>query len=207
MAGTTQAKKPMPTIGVDKYTFFKLLTDDEEGSTYDEAQGLPGTVEIAPTDSGETDVFDADNGAYVVDAYVDKRGHDITNADIPPEVDMAWRGLTAVNGMVQVKGDVIKAPYFAVAWRITKADGTFRYVRYVKGTYSFASAVGGKTKPSQGASEKQTAQATFTAVARDCDKICYEYIDSDKLPEGLTVAEVETGWFSDPNYQPVKSAG
>ena len=30
-------KKPLPTIGVDKYTFFKVLSDDETGTTYDEA--------------------------------------------------------------------------------------------------------------------------------------------------------------------------
>ena len=56
--------KPLPTIGVDKYTFFKVLTDDSKGTTYGEPYTLKGTVQISPTDNGGEDTFDADNGAY-----------------------------------------------------------------------------------------------------------------------------------------------
>ena len=61
-------KKPLPTIGVDKYTFFKVNEDSVSGTEYGEAYNLKGTVEIAPTDSGGSDVFDADNGAYEASA-------------------------------------------------------------------------------------------------------------------------------------------
>ena len=30
----TEKRKPLPTIGVDKYTFFAVLTDTSEGATY-----------------------------------------------------------------------------------------------------------------------------------------------------------------------------
>lgn len=93
MANTAK-RKPLPTIGVDKYTFFAVLTDTSEGATYGDPYNLRGTVEIAPTDAGGSDVFDADNGAYETSNYIEKLGHDITNADIPPEVDSMWRGLT-----------------------------------------------------------------------------------------------------------------
>lgn len=112
-------KKPLPTIGVDKYTFFKVNEDSVSGTEYGEAYNLKGTVEIAPTDSGGSDVFDADNGAYEASSYIEKLGHDITNADIPPEVDAMWRGLTRKNGVVEVGNDV-KTVYFGVAWRILK---------------------------------------------------------------------------------------
>lgn len=134
-------KKPLPTIGVDKYTFFKVNEDSVSGTEYGEAYNLKGTVEIAPTDSGGSDVFDADNGAYEASSYIEKLGHDITNADIPPEVDAMWRGLTRKNGVVEVGNDV-KTVYFGVAWRILKSDGSYRYVRYYKGSYSFASNLG-----------------------------------------------------------------
>ena len=65
MAETT-FKRPLPTIGVDKYTFFPLTADTAEALTYGEAITLQGTVEISPTDSGGSDVFDADNGAYEI---------------------------------------------------------------------------------------------------------------------------------------------
>lgn len=178
-------KKPLPTIGVDKYTFFKVNEDSVSGTEYGEAYNLKGTVEIAPTDSGGSDVFDADNGAYEASSYIEKLGHDITNADIPPEVDAMWRGLTRKNGVVEVGNDV-KTVYFGVAWRILKSDGSYRYVRYYKGSYSFASNVGGKTKPSSGSIDKQTAKATYTAVQRDFDNNYYAYFDESDLPSNIT---------------------
>lgn len=195
--------KPMPTIGVSDYTFFKLIEDSAETgkATYEEGVKLPGTVEIAPTDSGATDTFDADNGAYYVEEYIEKMGHDITNADIPSEIDNIWRGLESVSGGTEV-GKMTNAPYFGVAWRIQKAGGGVRFVRYYKGKYGFASNVGGKTKPSTGASEKQTAKATYSAICRDCDEKAYYYLDSDNLPEGVTVETVMENWFTDLNWYP-----
>lgn len=194
-------KKPLPTIGVDKYTFFKVLTDDAEGTTYDTPVSLKGTVQISPTDNGGEDVFDADNGIYDVETYIEKIGHEIENADIPPEVDAAWRGLTRVNGAVLVSKEVART-YFGVAWRILKSDGTYRYVKYFKGSYSFASNLGGKTKPSSGSSDKQTAKATYTAVHRDYDDNIYMYVDQADVENNesfSTLAAFETAWFGDMN--------
>ena len=196
-------KKPLPTIGVDKYTFFNVISDTAEGITYGEAVSLKGVVEIAPTDAGGSDIFDADNGAYEAASYIEKIGHEITNADIPPEVDAAWRGITPKNGIVEVGNDT-KTVYFGVAWRILKSDGTYRYVRYYKGAYSFASNVGGRTKPSSGSPEKQTAKATYSAVQRECDGMYYAYFDESDLPASITKEEFEENWFSDLTYYPTQ---
>lgn len=193
-------KKPLPTIGVDKYTFFPATENDGE-ITYGAAVSLPGTVEISPTDSGGSDTFDADNGAYETSSYIENMGHEITNADIPPSVDAMWRGLEMKDGVVEV-GDETKTPYFGVVWRILKSDGTYRYVRYYKGSYSFASNVGGKTKPSSGSIERQTAQATYTAVKREPDGKYYAYIDEADLPEGVDKETFEEKWFKDMTYYP-----
>ena len=194
-------KKPVPTIGVDRYTFFKLTSDDATGAVYGTPYNLKGTVEISPTDAGGSDVFDADNGAYETSSYIEKLGHEITNADIPPEVDAMWRGSERKSGVVEVGSDA-KTIYFGVAWRILKSDGSYRYVRYYKGSYSFASNVGGKTKTSQGSVDRQTAKATYTAVQRDFDNNYYAYFDESDLPEGITKAEFENQWFTDMNYYP-----
>ena len=201
----TIKKKPLPTIGVDRYTFFNVVSDTEGGTEYGAAQHLRGTVEITPTDAGGSDVFDADNGAYETSTYIEKMGHDITNADIPPEVDAMWRGLERKNGVVEVSND-IKTAYFGVAWRILKSDGSYRYVRYYKGSYSFASNVGGKTKPSSGSIEKQTAKATYTAVQRDFDNNYYAYVDETDLPEGVTKETLGEKWFTDMNWYPTTAA-
>ena len=200
MANTTN-RKPLPSIGVDRYTFFNVISDDAEGVKYGVPYALEGTVQITPTDAGGSDTFDADNGAYDVVTYIDTPGHDIENADIPPEVDALWRGLERNNGLVSVS-KISKTTYFGVAWRILKTDGTYRYVKYYKGSYSFGSNVGAKTKPSKGASEKQTAKATYTAVHADYNDLTYSYIDQADIQFGeeggfADLAAFEAAWFSD----------
>lgn len=197
--------KPLATVGVDMYTFFPITAEDAGTITYGTAVSLPGTVQIAPTDSGGTATFDADNGAYDGISYLEKIGHELTNADIPPEIDAMWRGITKnENGIVEVGST--KTPYFAVAWRAEKSDGSHRYVRYYKGSYSFASNVGGKTKPSNGAPEFQTASATYTAVQRESDGLYYAYIDESDIPESIAISEFEKQWFTSPDYEPGASA-
>lgn len=194
-------KKPLPTIGVDKYTFFNVVSDGADGTVYGEGVNLKGLVEIAPTDAGGSNTFDADNGAYETASYIEKIGHEITNADIPPEVDALWRGLNTENGVVEVGNDTATV-YFGVAWRVLKSDGSYRYVRYYKGSYSFASNVGGKTKPSSGSIDNQTAKATYTAVQRDFDNKYYAYIDETDLPEGISKETLSEKWFTDMNWYP-----
>lgn len=206
----TIISKPKTTIGVSNYTFWVMTEDDKQNGTaeYGGAYTLPGTVEIAPTDSGGTENFDADNGAYEVESYVEKMGHEITNADIPPEVDRMWRGLEPNEVGVSIKRDTFaKTPYCAVAWMIAKSDGSYRLVKYFKGKYGFASNIGGKTKKSEGATEKQTAKATYSAVFRDCGDNGYYYIDTNNLPEGVTEDEAIEKWFTEVDYFPTEVVG
>ncbi len=205
MPDTNTNKRPLPTIGVSKYTYFPITDDGEDGTTYGAAVSLPGTTEISPTDSGGNAVFDADDGAYASVAYLENMGHELTNADITPKVDADWRGLTlGTNGLLTVADT--KTPYFGVAWRVQKVDGTYRYVRYYKGSYAFASSVGGQTKPSSGAPEFQTATATFTAVKRLSDGAYYTYVDETDFPTGVTRETFEEEWFSDMDYEPAAGA-
>lgn len=192
--------KPLPTIGVDRYTFFEM-TENEGEVTYSNPTELKGTVEITPTDQGGADVFDADNGAYETISYIEKLGHEIINADIPPEVDAIWRGLKINKGALDV-GVNTPTKYFGVAWRILKSDGSYRYVRYYKGSYSFASNVGGKTKASAGAPQRQTAKAAYTAVKEPKRELYYSYCDDSELSEEKK-NEIAEKWFSDMEYYPV----
>ena len=43
------SKRPLPTIGEDKYTFFELISDTAEGVAYGAAVSVPGTVQISPS--------------------------------------------------------------------------------------------------------------------------------------------------------------
>lgn len=195
--------KTFPKIGVDNYTMFLLKDDDMKTgqATYDEPVHIPGTVEVSLTDNGATSPFDADNKAYWIESYIEKMGHELTNADITPELDAMMRGLELVDGGLEYAGNP-DPPYFAAAWMILMGDGSKRLVRYYKGKYGFASNIGGKTKSSEGASEAQTASVTYSAVKRDCDDKAYYVLDTKSLPETITEAEAIEKWFSDPNWYP-----
>ena len=203
------ASKFMPTIGCDKYTFFPMLSDDAstKTATYGAAVSLPGLVQISPTDEGGSQTFDADNGAYIVTPYIQGIGHTLTVADVPPEVDAKWRGLTLKNGGVEVNNNV-KMTYFGCAYRIMKADGNYRYFRAYKGVYSFASNVGGTTKASDGAPEMQTCEVTYKQAMRESDGCYYWYVDSETSESGaVTINGVaqetfEESFFSDLSYNP-----
>ncbi len=201
-------RKPKTTIGVSQYTIFPVDEDASTGTTYLDAIPVPGTVEIAPTDSGNAENFDADDEPYEVDSYIESMGHELTNADIPPEVEAVIRGLTLKDNGVEYDKDASgKVPYCGVAWRVLKSDGHYRLVRYYKGKYAFASNVGGQTKPSEGAPEHQTATATYAAVPRDSDDKIYYYLDTDNLPESVSEAEAIENWFTDLNWYPSTEVG
>ncbi len=201
-------RKPKTTIGVSQYTIFPVDKDASTGTTYLDAIPVPGTVEIAPTDSGNAENFDADDEPYEVDSYIESMGHELTNADIPPDVEAVIRGLDLKdNGVEYDKDTPGKAPYCGVAWKVRKSDGHFRLVRYYKGKYAFASNVGGQTRPSQGAPEHQTATSTYAAVPRDSDGKIYYYLDTDNLPEGVSEAEALENWFTDLSWYPSTEVG
>ncbi len=192
--------RPLPTVGVDKYTFFAVASDDDTGTIYDDGAELLGTVEIAPFDESSSEIFASDNGVYDTITITGRLGHTLTNADIPPAVDAAWRGHNTVNGVCEVS-DSGAAAYFGVAWRVMKSDGSYRYVRFYKGAYSFGSHTGGRTR-AQSSYSPQTAKAEYTAVRRISDGAYYAYIDEGDLPDGVTAEELEENWFSDLNWYP-----
>ena len=188
-------------IGVDNYTFFEVTKDDKEGTTYGDAYQFPGTIEIAPTDEGGVEPIDADNGVFETMSYIGNIGHELTRVDIPPEVDAMWRGLKVdENGGVLV-GTETSAPYFGVAWRTERVNGTHRYFRCYKGQYGFVSKVGARTKPGNGAPEHSEATATYTAAKRISDGALYYFIDDTNFDEAKK-AEIAEKWFTDMTYTP-----
>ena len=205
MANETNAiKKTSSTIGVDKYTFWELTEDALTGAVYGPAYQFPGTISVTLTDSSGTSVIDADNGAYEALSYTEKIGHDLENVDIPPEVDALWRGVEPdeFGGVAYDKNT--KQKYFAAAFRLEKAGGWHRYFRCYKGIYSFAPSANGKTKPSSGAPEAQTAKASYAALNRDYDdKVMYILDDRDMTDEQR--AEIAVKWFEDPDWFPTKA--
>lgn len=206
MANSTQpTKRKSATIGIDKYTFWEVMEDTASGTTYGPAQDFPGTISVSLTDSGGTEVLDADNRAYEAVSYTEKIGHDLENVDIPPEVDAAWRGAKVDEFGGFTYGKDTEQKYFAAAFRLEKDGGRWhRYVRYYKGVYSFASNASGKTRPSSGAPEFQTAKASYTALSRDSDDAVY-YILDDRDMTDEQKAEIAEKWFEDINYLPTKT--
>lgn len=198
----TFSPKPLPTIGVDKFTYFPLVTELTTGSVYSQGTTLPGTVSVEITDTAGTANFDADNVAYESAAYTENGGFTLTNASIPPDVAAEWRGMPRMAGAYVQRG-VSRDAYFGVAWRVLISSGKHLYYKSFKGKFAFADAVGATTKPSSGAPTFKTSTATYSRLSR-ADEMQFAYIMEDNIEPllGISVAEFEEKWFTDGNYCP-----
>ncbi|GHU56595.1 hypothetical protein AGMMS49975_20210 [Clostridia bacterium] len=205
-------RKPRPVIGVSGYTIAELLTDTATGRTYGTPIQLPGTVQIAATDTANAATFDADDGAYESVSYIENRGHTLTTAALPPDISAKMKGALYVGGVYH-DNDWGNPPEFAAMWRVLKSNDKYRYTRELRGKYSFASNVGGQTKPSSGAPNFQTATATYKSL-KTADGGYREFIDEDEVvgamnesdellyPEITSREILEANFFSNPYWKP-----
>ncbi|MDR3090807.1 MAG: hypothetical protein LBU36_01225 [Clostridiales bacterium] len=198
--------KPRLQIGVSKYTYAELLSENGQTRVYGQPKLLRGTVSIAPTDTPVSENFDGDDGVYEVLSAVTNEGHTLTNAGLPTAVIREWKGLPVKSGGVLDDGK-LRTKYFCVMYRLMKTDGTYRYFRYFKGAFSFSEADGGTTRPSSGAPRPQTKEITYSLLSCDDDtKKCFadgaEIIGKPEYP-GITSQEIfEKNFFGNPNWYP-----
>jgi phi13 family phage major tail protein len=195
-------EKPLPTIGVDKFTYCKFTGYDgtSGAAQYGAAKALLGVVEVAMTDTANNAVFDADNGAYASSPYIENGGFNITQANITPEIASDWTGVD-LHESGGYENNAGKTPEFAAMWRLMLSDGTYRYARNYLGTFSFPPPTGGQTKPSSGAPNYQTVVANYKRLSLKNGREYY-YTDEGNFPDGVTQEAFEAEFFADPNYYP-----
>jgi len=196
----TLKSKPEPKIGVDMFGF-ALLVGDDPGETpeYADTVMVPGTVNVGFNPNAQTSTFYADNVPYATAVQYGDLVVSVSNADIPPELRNMWFGHRYEGGVLE-EGQ-LNAVEIAVAYRVKKANGAYRYFWLMKGKAappSESAETGGGPPKFQGDSITINC-ATLVSKGifrRMCDD------DDPNLPEGVTQKQVEEGWFSSPLWKP-----
>ena len=133
--------KENPVIGLDNVVIAQLLSDDENGVTYDTPIALKGAVNASVNPNSDVAVDYADNGPFFV---MNNRGNteltlELTNID--PATKALMLGQKRSGG-ITVETPMDSSPYFAMGFRVwvggTDENGNkiYEYMWLAKGKFS-----------------------------------------------------------------------
>ncbi len=190
----------VPMVGVDMLHYAKVKTDTLTSYETETPVAVPGVTEIGFNQNGSVSTFYADNVPYDVASAPGEMDVAVACADVTPQMRSDFYGET-YNSDGLVSGGKMDSPYNAVAYRIQKSNGAYRYVRIFK-IKSVPNEQKAQTKG--GSINFQTNGFSAKAAARALDGNSFDTLDSDdpKLPSGVTAETIETKWFSDFTWTP-----
>ena len=160
--------KPMSTIGLKNVVIAPLTKDDATETTYGTVSDFVGAIEASITPQNtDPEVQYADDGEYDT-VYPDPElEFRLQMADIPLDKrKLLFDNKIDQNGVL-IKNASDKPTYFAVGFKIEKADHTYRYVwlykvRATPMTENYATKEGDTIT-------RQTGEIVFTAIKRTSD--------------------------------------
>jgi len=178
-----------PFIGINKFHIAKLLTDTEEGATYDNIISMPWlrSVQITPENASET--LYADNHSVAVANAVSKFTLTVEMAALPLEYKALLLGHKMENGQMVINADDA-APYFAIMFEVTKHNGKKRFMKFYKVQFA---------EPTENPQTKEesitfnTPTLEATAIYRDFDQVSARQADEEA--DGYT-ATVGDNWYT-----------
>lgn len=179
-----------PFIGVEGLHVAKMLTDAEGGAaTYETPISMPwlNEVQIKPASSQEK--LYGDNMAVATATTMSDIALTVTADGLPLEYKAYLFGHKFDAGKIVVNKDDV-APYFAVMFASTKANGKKRFVKFYKVQFAEPDETS-KTKEEK--VSFSTMQYSGTAIYRTCDGNIYTQADEES--EGYTEA-TGTDWFT-----------
>lgn len=192
-----------PKIGLSNLWVAKVLSDDENGITYDTPVHIPGAVvaTINPNSSVESDY--ADNGAFFAQNNRGNTELSLEMIDVIPQHMAMLLGQKYTNGII-VETDLDQSPYFAFGGSVLMAgsdetgDAVYENFWYAKGKFSVPESGGETKKDSIAFGHKNlTAQFVKTQFVPDGQKsgsICTHVRTDDPAVPAATIS----GWFNAP---------
>jgi len=195
-------------IGVDRLFLAEITSDDTNGVTYGTPFPVPGVNSIGVRMNNANMTIYADDGAF---ENVNHQGDidivcSLAGLTGEKRVDVTGGSYNASTGMVEHDG-TDTAKQYALGYRRQKANNTYRYKWFMKGSFARPDSAAA-TK--SGSVTSQPLQYVFRALNRVNDAMLERTLDSDdaNLPNGLTDAilnSATSGWFSSPDYVPAAS--
>ena len=191
-----------PVIGLDHVVIAQLLSDDENGVTYDTPIELKGAVNASVNPNSDVAVDYADNGPFFV---MNNRGNtelslELTNVD--PSTLALMLGQKRSGG-ITVETPMDSSPYFAMGFRVwiggTDENGNkiYEYMWLAKGKFSVPES-GAETKKESVNFQHKNMTAQFVATifvpaGQDSGTIC-THCRSDVDTSSTVIAN----WFDAP---------
>lgn len=179
-----------PFVGVEGLHIAKLLTDEEgSAATYDTPISFPWLNEMQIKPASSQEKLYGDNMAVATATTMSEIALTVTTDGMPLEYKALLFGHKYEGGKITVNKDDV-APYFALMFASTKANGKKRYVKFFKVQF---------TEPDETNKTKEdkitfnTMQFAGTAIYRTTDGNIYAQADEEA--DGYT-AETGTEWFT-----------
>ena len=176
-----------PIIGLDNVVIAQLLSDDENGVTYDTPIALKGAVNASVNPNSDVAVDYADNGPFFV---MNNRGNTELTLELTgvnPATLALMLGQTRSGG-VTVETPMDSAPYFAMGFRVwvggvdENGNKIYEYMWLAKGKFSV---------PESGAETKKDS-VTFQHV-----NMTGQFVATIFVPEGQDAGTICTHCRSD----------
>jgi phi13 family phage major tail protein len=193
-------------IGVDRLFLAEIISDDTSGVSYGTPFPVPGVNSIGVRMNNSNMTIYADDGAF---ENVNQQGDidivcSLAGLSGEKRADVTGGSYNSSTGMVEHDGTDV-AKQYALGYRRQKANNTYRYKWFMKGSFARPDSAAA-TK--SGSITSQPMQYVYRALNRANDVMLERTIDSDdaNLPNGLTDAllnNATSGWFSSPDYVPV----
>lgn len=154
----------MAKIGVRNVHYAKMTTEDTAttAAVYSSPVAVPGLVSVEVTPESNTSTLYADNGPYETAASMGNVGVTLDMADLPLSVQADLLGHTYDESTrVLDKKTTDNAPYVALLFEFTMANGETRCVKLYKGKFALPTE-SGQTKGEN--VEFQTSEITASFV-------------------------------------------
>ena len=178
--------------GLKNIYYAKMTADTAESTTYGDPVKLGNAISVDINPTIEENKLYGDNMAVAVVKKLKEIAITISTTDIPlaDRAIMLGYSRSTVNGSITVKNED-NAPYVALMFEATTADGGSHYYKFYKGRFA----------PSQQQIETegesinwQTPSMEGTFIARESDGKVYDMIDSAETVSGA--AELINKWFT-----------
>lgn len=195
-----------PKIGLDNVVIARVLSDDENGITYDSVIPLKGAVNATINPNSDVATDYADNGAFFA---ANNRGNTelaLEMIDVDANVLAEMLGQKKSNG-ITVETPLDQSPYFAMGFRVwlagTDEAGNNRYQLfwYAKGKFSVPETGGETKKESMDFSHlnmtAQFVQTQFIPDGQDAGTICTHC----RTDDATTPSATKENWFNAPVVQ------
>jgi len=189
----------VPVIGLDKFHYAIVTTDTTSESTYEASVAVPNLNQANIAFNGTASTWFADNGPAVISSQIGEVEVEIVIGDLPPADYAKLIGATRTDGKIAYNKNA-NAPDCAIAFRLMKSDGSFRYVWLLKGKFAHPDQ---NAQSKQDSVEFQPQTLMFKGVARLSDGNVYFRIDDNDADLPAPALEtIATEFFLDPDYVP-----